>query len=122
MQPFRAGLAGRFCGGVGPVSDGLAVAEEFVVLVVAAVAAADVVEVGDELDTALLRNGGRPGLDRVVPRSDGEGEFGEGDREPMLWVLIYAEFVVATSEVLHEGVSGADHSDRAQPFKTAHHP
>jgi hypothetical protein len=33
------------------VSDGLAVAEEFVVLVVAAVAAADVVEVGDELDT-----------------------------------------------------------------------
>jgi hypothetical protein len=40
----------------------------------------------------------------VVPRSDGEGEFGEGNREPMLWVLIYAEFVVATSEVLHEGV------------------
>jgi hypothetical protein len=71
---------------------------------------------------ALLRNGGRSGLDRVVPRSDGEGEFGEGDREPMLWVLIYAEFVVATSEVLHEGVSGADHSGRAQPFKTAHRP
>ena len=67
---------------------------------------------------ALLRNGGRPGLDRVVPRSDGEGEFGEGDREPMLWVLINAEFVVATSEVLHEGVSGADHSGRAEPFKT----
>jgi hypothetical protein len=44
-------LAGRFCGLVGPVSDGLAVAEEFVVLVVAAVATADVVEVGDELDT-----------------------------------------------------------------------
>ena len=43
---------------------------------------------------ALLRNGGRPGLDCVVARSDGEGEFGEGDREPMLWVLSYAEFVV----------------------------
>ena len=27
---------------------------------------------------------------RVVLRSDGEGEFGEGGREPMLWILIHA--------------------------------
>lgn len=33
-----------------------------------------------------------------------------GDREPMLWVLIDAKSVVATSEVLHEGMSGADAS------------
>ncbi len=71
---------------------------------------------------ALLRNGGRAWLGSVVLRLDGEGEFGEGGREPMLWVFLHAEFVVATSEGLHEGVSSADHSGRAQPFKTAHHP
>ncbi len=44
---------------------------------------------------------------------DGEGEFGEGGREPMLWVLLRAEFVVATSEVLDEGVASADHGSSA---------
>ena len=58
----------------------------------------------------------------MVLRSDGEGEFGEGGREPMLWVLIHAELVVATSEVLDEGVSGADHSGRAKLFEAAHRP
>jgi len=65
---------------------------------------------------ALLRNGGRAWLGSVVPRLDGEGKFREGGREPMLWVLLHAEFIVATSEVLDEGVSGADHPGRAQSF------
>jgi sigma-70-like protein len=47
---------------------------------------------------------------RLTPRSDSEGEFGEGRRESMPWINIKAEFVVATAEVLNEGVSGADHS------------
>jgi hypothetical protein len=58
----------------------------------------------------------------VVLRSDGEGEFGEGGREPMLWVLIHAELVVATSEVLDEGVSGVDHPGGAKLFEAAHRP
>src|SRR5947209_19319462 len=40
----------------------------------------------------------------------------------MLWVLIHAELVVATSEVLDEGVSGADDSGRAKLFEAAHRP
>jgi hypothetical protein len=52
----------------------------------------------------------------VVPRSDDEGEFGEGRREPMLWVEFYAEFVVAAADVLDEGVSSADHAGRAEPL------
>jgi hypothetical protein len=58
----------------------------------------------------------------VVPRSDDEGEFGEGRREPMLWVEFYAEFVVAAADVLDEGVSSADHADRAEPFEATHRP
>ena len=46
----------------------------------------------------------------VVPRSDGEGEFGEGRWEPMLWVEFHAEFVVAAADVLDEGVAGTDHA------------
>jgi hypothetical protein len=42
--------------------------------------------------------------------SDGEGEFGEGSREPMTWVDILAEFVVAAAEVLDERMPGTDHS------------
>ncbi len=69
-----------------------------------------------------MRNGGRAWLGSVVPRLDGEGEFGEGGREPMLWVLLHAEFVVATSEVLDEGVASADHPSQAQSFKATHRP
>jgi hypothetical protein len=58
----------------------------------------------------------------VVPRSDGEGEFGEGRREPMLWVEFHAEFVVAAADVLDECVSGADHAGRAEPFEATHRP
>ena len=58
----------------------------------------------------------------VAPRSDGEGEFGEGRGEPMVRVEVKGEFVVAAAEVLDEGVPRTDHSRRAQPFKTAHRP
>ncbi len=44
----------------------------------------------------------------LAPRSDGEGEFGEDCGEPLAWVNIQAEFVVAATEVLHERVPGAD--------------
>jgi len=54
--------------------------------------------------------GKRVWLIGAVPRLGGEGEFGEGRREPMLWVELDAEFVVAAAEVLHERVSGADDS------------
>ena len=46
----------------------------------------------------------------VVPRSNAEGEFGEGRREPTLWVEFHAEFVVAAADVLDEGVAGTDHA------------
>ena len=44
-------------------------------------------------------DGERIRLIGVVPRSDGEGEFGEGRREPLLWVEFHAEFVVAAADV-----------------------
>jgi hypothetical protein len=56
----------------------------------------------------------------VEPQSDGDGEFSEGRREPMLPVGIHAEFVVAAAQVLDEGVPGADHSGRAELFEAAH--
>ena len=54
--------------------------------------------------------------------SDGEGEFGDGLRDPMPRVDINAEFVMSAVGVLDEGVSCADHFGRAHPFKTAHRP
>jgi hypothetical protein len=50
------------------------------------------------------------------------GEFGEGRREPMPWVELHAEFVVAAAEVLNECVSGTDHAGRAEPFEATHRP
>jgi hypothetical protein len=91
-------------------------------------AAAGVLAGGDDRGSNIISaqrchvNGGCVRLGCVVLRSDGEGEFGEGAREPMLWILIHAEFVVATSKVLDEGVSGADHLGRARSFTTAHRP
>jgi hypothetical protein len=67
-------------------------------------------------------DGERIRLIGVVPRSDGEGEFSEGRREPMLWVEFHAEFVVAAADVLDECVSGADHAGRAEPFEATHRP
>ena len=58
----------------------------------------------------------------MAPRSDGEGEFGEGRGEPLLWVEFHAEFVVAAAEVLDDCVSGADHAGRAEPFEATHGP
>jgi hypothetical protein len=42
--------------------------------------------------------------------SDAEGEFGESGGEPMPWVDIQTEFVVAAAEILGECVPGTDHS------------
>jgi hypothetical protein len=67
-------------------------------------------------------DGKRVWLIGVVPRSDGEGEFGEGRWEPMLWVEFHAEFVVAAADVLDECVSGTDHAGRAEPFEATHRP
>jgi hypothetical protein len=58
----------------------------------------------------------------VLPRSDGVGEFGEDRCESIPSIDIPAEFVVATTEVLHERVPSADHPCRAQPFQSAHRP
>ncbi len=46
---------------------------------------------------------------RLVRRSDGENKFGEYCGE-LVWVDDDAEFVVTAAEVLHEGVSDADHT------------
>jgi hypothetical protein len=43
-------------------------------------------------------------LAAIAPRLDGEGEFGEGRHESMFRVGIRAEFVVAATDVLDEGV------------------
>ena len=48
--------------------------------------------------------------------SDGKGEFGERRREPVPWVDLDAEFVVAVADVLDEGMSGADHAGRGEVF------
>ena len=39
--------------------------------------------------------------------SDRAGELGEGGREPMLWIDIHTEFVMAAAQVLHERMSCA---------------
>jgi hypothetical protein len=52
-----------------------------------------------------------------APRLDDESEFGEGRREPIPWVDIHAEFVMSAADVLHEGVSDANHAGRAELFQ-----
>jgi hypothetical protein len=54
---------------------------------------------GSALKWDCCADGERVWLIGVVPRSDGEGEFGEGRREPMLWVEFHAKFVVAAADV-----------------------
>ena len=53
---------------------------------------------------------------------DSEGEFGEDRGEPMSWIDIKAEFVVAAAEVLDERMPCIDHSGRAEPFQSTHRP
>jgi hypothetical protein len=60
--------------------------------------------------------------DRCGARLNSVGEFGEGRCESIFRVDIRAEFVVAAAHVLDKGVSGADHSSRAQLFEAAHRP
>jgi hypothetical protein len=67
-------------------------------------------------------DGKRAGADTCGARSNGEGEFGEGRREPMPRIGIHAEFVVAAAEVLDERVPCADDPGEAEPFGTAHRP
>jgi hypothetical protein len=49
-------------------------------------------------------------------------ELGEGRWKPVSQVDIHAELVVASAEVLDEGVSSADGSHCVQPFESAHRP
>ena len=46
----------------------------------------------------------------VVHSSDGEGELGEGVRDPMSRIDVGGKFVMAAVEILDEGVSRADYS------------
>ncbi len=66
--------------------------------------------------------GGGYGCAGWRPRSDGEGEFGKGRWEPLLWVKFPAEFVVTAAEVLDECVSSTDHAGRAEPCEATHGP
>jgi hypothetical protein len=53
--------------------------------------------------------GGKTHSTPWTPCSDGEGEFSEDRWEPMLWIDIQAEFIVAAAEVLDECVPGTDY-------------
>lgn len=55
----------------------------------------------------------------VAPRSDGEHEFGERNRKPMLGINVVGKFVVAAVNVLDKGVPGAAYRCRAESFETA---
>src|SRR5947209_7425866 len=56
----------------------------------------------------------------VAPRSDGEGELGEGSREPMPGMNVGGKLVVAAAQVLDEGVPRTDHLYGPEPFQAAH--
>jgi hypothetical protein len=58
-------------------------------------------------------------LGTAVLSSDGEDEFGESFGDPVPRIDVGGEFIVAAVKILDEGVSNADHSGGAQPFKTA---
>lgn len=45
----------------------------------------------------------------VPPGSDSKGEFGKGRREPVSQVHVGREFIVTTTEILHERVSRTDY-------------
>lgn len=58
---------------------------------------------------SVALTGGRPELTPERGSSDGGGELGEGGWEPLLWIDIHTEFVMAATQVLDERVSCADH-------------
>jgi hypothetical protein len=53
----------------------------------------------------------------IAPQLDGEGEFGEGRRQPIFRVGIRAEFVVAAAHVLNKSVSGVNGSRKLTPWR-----
>ena len=59
---------------------------------------------------------------REVPRSDGDGEFGERRSEAQLCRNVGGELVVAAAEVLHEGLAGSESCRRAEAFQPARRP
>jgi hypothetical protein len=48
------------------------------------------------------------------------GEFSKDRREPVSWIGIQADFVVAAAQVLNERMPSANHSGRAEPFEPTH--
>jgi hypothetical protein len=54
------------------------------------------------------------------PRSDGEGEFGEGSHQPQRRGFLNPEFVVATSDILHQAMSGDDDPGSAVGLQSTH--
>ena len=58
---------------------------------------------------ALLRRREADEISVVLGSIRWRGEFGEGRREPMSWISIHAEFIVAAAEILDERVPATDH-------------
>ena len=57
-----------------------------------------------------------------VDGSDGEHEFVERGRVPVTLVAVDGEFVVASPNVLDQGVAGGHDDDRPGPFQAPHRP
>ena len=74
------------------------------------------------LSSALLRCCMVGRVKRCGARLDGKDKFGEGCQEPMPWIYIQAEYVVAAAEILDERVASSDHSCRTESFEAAHRP
>jgi hypothetical protein len=55
-------------------------------------------------------NAGRLSCGGAVLHLDGERKFGEGRWKSVPRIDVHAEFVVASAEVLDEGMSSADYS------------
>ena len=51
---------------------------------------------------------------------DDSGEFGESGSDAPMGARVDPEFVVAATDVLHEGVTAHDHASRMVAFKSAH--
>ena len=56
----------------------------------------------------------------VDVRSDGSDEFGERGSDAPVLAGVDAEFVVASPQVLHEGVTSHDHAGAAVAFESTH--
>src|SRR6266511_927470 len=75
-------------------------------------------------DPALLRLIGRRHADAepLAQGSDGQREFVERDRHPLVHWLLAREVVVPTSQVLHEAMPNDDHPGAAVLLEPAHRP